>query len=231
MSRRRTLIMGRHQHDAGQRIKTGRLRATMRHPNTRALHAYWSKLRGMEPAPARSAIDPAAIAGLLSDTFILEDIGPADYPFRLAGTRLCHHFGRELKGRNFLGFWAANDIEPIATLMAAVTHDAAAAVLDVAMSNDRGQSTRAEMILLPLRCGPARYDRILGLVAPMERASWLGLHPVVRQSANNLRLIWPDRKDEFGVTPAARPVASRPVPFPLNGRRHHHLVVFDGGRQ
>ncbi len=225
--------------------QNGTLKGGMKHRNTRELYDYWTRLRGTEAAPPRGAIEPAEIHALLGDTFILESAGPTQYPFRLAGTRLCSHFGRELKGRNFLTLWGDEDIEAIDTLLTAVCVDAAAAVIGVETLNDRGQTAPWEMVVLPLSRGGRLYDRILGLMAPLERPYWLDIHPVIRQSITSLRLIWPDERPVL-LHPSIpspglplSPMASQrrdalpemPAGALAAGRRHHHLVVFEGGKR
>ena len=56
----------------------------MKHASSRELHAYWDHQRGTRPAPERADIEPGAIRGALSDTFIVALNRGAGYPFRLA---------------------------------------------------------------------------------------------------------------------------------------------------
>ena len=79
----------------------------MKHAASRELYAYWEERRGTRPAPERAEIEPGAIRGVLSDAFILALDGSAGHPVRLAGTRVCALFGRELKGESFLDLWGA----------------------------------------------------------------------------------------------------------------------------
>ena len=65
------------------------------------LFHYWNRLRDGRPAPKRSEVEPADIKSLLADTFILERDTRGEAVFRLAGTRLCASYGRELKGFSF----------------------------------------------------------------------------------------------------------------------------------
>ncbi len=53
----------------------------------------------------RHEIEPAEIGPVLSDTYILEATDDRSYTYRLAGTRVCGYFGRELKGVNWLDGW------------------------------------------------------------------------------------------------------------------------------
>jgi hypothetical protein len=72
----------------------------MKHPANRELYGYWNERRGDRLAPERADIEPSAIRQVLGDTFVLAADGIAHHPFRLAGTRLCALFGRELKGES-----------------------------------------------------------------------------------------------------------------------------------
>ena len=79
----------------------------MKHAASRELYAYWEEKRGTRPAPERAEIEPGAIRGVLSDAFILALDRRAGHPMRLAGTRVCALFDRELKGEPFLTLWSS----------------------------------------------------------------------------------------------------------------------------
>ncbi|MBX8826782.1 PAS domain-containing protein [Ochrobactrum sp. SFR4] len=97
----------------------------MKHDWTADLLTYWDRLRGTRAAPDRRDISPRALGGKLPNIFILrsdaETSGAselseaADIPqakqwqFRLAGTRLCTIYGRELRNTRFLSLWH-NDV-------------------------------------------------------------------------------------------------------------------------
>ena len=78
----------------------------MKHPSTRAVFEYWNKKRGSRPAPERADIDPTEIRHALSDTFMLAADFVDQLRFRLAGTRVCALFGREIKGEAFAALWS-----------------------------------------------------------------------------------------------------------------------------
>ncbi|MDK9695231.1 MAG: PAS domain-containing protein [Siculibacillus sp.] len=225
----------------------------MKHTSTRELYEYWQRLRGSRPAPDRTEIEPSDIRRILGDTFILEVVSRTEYRFRLAGTRVCALYGRELKGKDFLSFWKGKDREAVATLLAAVSQDAAAAVLGMTGRSVHERDLPCEALLLPIRQKGGGYNRILGSLAPMDDPYWIGIHPIMSQSIVSLRLIWPDERPSFlrrgddldlearpvadaaPMTDTARPgVPVRPVPLhPWSGhpnRRVGHLVVLDGGK-
>ena len=229
----------------------------MKHPSTRELYDYWQRLRGARPAPERTEIEPSDIRRILGDTFILEVSSRDEYRFRLAGTRVCALYGRELKGKDFLSFWKGKDRDAIATLLAAVSQDAAAAVLGMTGRSAHDRDLACEVLLLPIRQKGSGFTRIIGSLAPMEDPYWIGIHPILSQSITSLRLIWPDERPHFLLrgdqvdvdampAPDALPVAPRgeasvrpgvpvrQIPLPPwaghPNRRVGHLVVLDGGK-
>ncbi|MEI2383974.1 PAS domain-containing protein [Breoghania sp. JC706] len=205
----------------------------MKHATTQALYDYWNRLRGSKPAPERSEIEPGDIRTVLGDTFILEAVEDETYRFRLAGTRMCAAFCRELKGRDFLRMWTDKDHEAMETMLQAITKDAAAAVLGVEGRTDRGQTVGMEVLLLPLRMRDQGYSRILGSCTMMEKPYWVGIHPVVKQSISSLRLIWPDEQPFFlrkvGAGNEAHAIVTTPAQQ-LAYRRVGHLTVYEGGK-
>ena len=208
-------------------------------PSISALHAYWTRKRMDAPAPLRGAIAPADIVPLLGDVLILDASKPSVAPFRLAGTRFCAAFGRELRGEDFLTLWPRRDAARVAEALAAVTKEAAAVTLRVAGINGRGQSMAAGMILLPLSQDGRAIDRVLGLFAPAEHPTWLGLHPLRqldviatgrlpsgKAPAPAPRALQTDNPVPSVATPAKEPPAD---PSDLQSRPR--LVVLEGGRR
>jgi hypothetical protein len=213
----------------------------MKNGVTKTLYKYWDDLRGGRPAPNRSEIDPGRIRSLLGDTFILEVNSPHDVRYRLAGTRLCSVHCRELKGRNFLRGWNDKDREALNSLVAAITDDAAAAVVGVSGHTERDQEIAMEMLLLPLNVPGEGRVRILGATTPMERPYWLGVHPIMNQTISSLRLIWPDERPYFiNAEETVNPILPRftaegmtmpPATLPQGAeRRVGHLTVYSGGK-
>jgi len=215
----------------------------MKHSASRELFEYWNRVRGSERAPHRGAIEPSDIRRVLADTFILEVVDRENYMVRLAGTRVCSIYCRELKGTNFFDLWRADDRSAMQTLAAAVSEDGAAAVVTVEAKTARDQEVAAELILLPLRHNGPTFDRVLGSLAVMEKPYWLGNEAVERQSIASLRLIWPDENPQYGRRKNDRPAAAQPgrpamgprpgvIAMPLpNSRRRGHLFVVDGGKE
>ncbi len=209
----------------------------MKHATTRELYEYWNRVRGSDRAPLRSAIEPSDIRRILGEMFILEVLERDSYFVRLAGTRVCALYCREIKGTNLLDLWSGEDRHAMATLAAAVSEDGAGAVVTIMAETAREQQVACELILLPLRHGGSRFDRVIGSFAAMERPYWLGSEPIVRQSIASLRLLWPDKSPAYMRRSTDRAesqlaVAPPPIHLPVAGTRQHgHLFVLDGGKR
>ena len=194
----------------------------MKHPSTRALHAYWNQKRGHRAAPDRAEIDPAAIRHALGDTFMLAADFADELRFRLAGTRVCALFCREIKGEAFAELWSEDSRDRIEALLASVNNEMLGAVAGVTAHAADGSDADLEILLLPLaHVGHARI-RALGMLAPVVPPYWLGERPVVELTLGTLRHIGPET-DRLG----APQFASTPV----GGRRRHGFVVYSGGRE
>src|SRR5581483_10967665 len=127
--------------EAGQRAaarRRGETEAAMKHPSTRELFEYWNKQRGRRPAPERNDIEPGAIRRVLADTFVLAFDTAKGHPFRIAGTRVCAAFGRELKGEQFVGLWDEPSRTLVRDLVHIVAHEAVGVVASAACANAEG---------------------------------------------------------------------------------------------
>lgn len=206
----------------------------MKHESCRELYAYWNRIRGDQPAPLRGDIDPADLRRILGDIFILEAIDADTYIFRLAGTRVCGAYCRELKGSNFFDLWGPRDRLALKRLLAAVTEEAAVAALGVNGVNDRGTHLAFEGLLLPLRNQRPRPDRLIGVLSPIEPPYWLGVQPITRQVISGLRLInYDESRLELALEQslprpsalaAGQPAQAEPAP------RRRPFIVVKGGK-
>jgi hypothetical protein len=200
----------------------------MKHPASRTLFDYWDALRGERTAPERSELDPGVIRNILADTFILE-VDPAQtFPFRLAGTRVCALYGRDLKGVSFLDLWPAAEARSGRDVVLGVLSEMAGAVAGVAARTAGGTTHELELLLLPLRHGGKTHARLLGCITAEQAPPWIGLDPVTTQAITGIRMLVPAvaRPDApaFGLV---RRLAERLKP----AERRGHLSVYTGGRE
>ena len=193
----------------------------MKHASTRALFEYWNQKRGNRRAPERGEIDPAAIRHALGDTFMLAADFVDQLRFRLAGTRVCALFCREIKGEAFAELWSERSRKAIDDLMTVVNNETVGAVAGLTGRTADGSVAELEFLLLPLaHIGHARV-RALGILAPVVPPYWLGEKPIVELELGTLRHIG---ADQDGI------VAPRFAQVAEGGLKRHGFVVYSGGR-
>lgn len=200
-----------------------------------ALYDYWTRQRGKRAVPLRSAIEPADIAAILPDVFILEGGRLQPPAFRLAGTRFCAQFGRELKGLDFAALFAPDQRGRVARIAETVMAQAAPAVLQVQLVDGALETTAAEIVLLPLTTRGKNADRIIGTFAPLP-GQRQPLSAFRYATLGALSVIDPDRlRDIAGNRPSipmpTSVMAMRPAGLGQKMSRVMHLRIFEGGRR
>jgi hypothetical protein len=191
----------------------------MRHASIRELFDYWNQRRGNRPAPDRGDIEPGAIRKVLADTFILSFDQTAGHPFRIAGTRVCAAFGRELKNERFLDLWAADSHKQIRDLVHVVGTEAVGILASARGTSTAGTSHDVELLVLPLSHRGRNGARVLGALAPRDAAYWLGACTLGHLTLGTMRYLSP------GLEPAPSIAPARP-----EGRIRHGFIVYDGGQ-
>jgi hypothetical protein len=152
-------------------------RCKMKHKFSRELYAYWNERRGTRVMPDRADIDPGALRRMLGDSFVLAGDAAHGHPFRLAGTKLCALFGRELRGHAFSSIWDGESTAEIGDVLAVVTTEAVGVAAGAAAEAACDLRCDAEILLLPLAHQGRNGARMLGLLVPLERPSWIGTWP------------------------------------------------------
>jgi hypothetical protein len=159
----------------------------MKHASSQELFAYWNAQRGPRPVPDRGDIDPGAIRAVLGDTFILTADPRAGHPFRLAGTRICALFCRELKGEAFASLWAQDGRAEIKARVGIVADETIGLVANAKACNAEGATLDLELLLLPLASRGNSGARIIGTLAPSEAPYWLGVSPITSVKLGSFR--------------------------------------------
>ena len=192
----------------------------MKHASTRTVFAYWEEKRGSRLAPERGDIDPVAIRHALGDTFMLAADFVEQLRFRLAGTRVCALFCREIKGESFSNLWSEESRTSIANLVTIVTNESVGAVAGVTGHAEDGATADLELLLLPLAyIGQARI-RALGVLAPVASPYWIGERPIAELELGTLR--------HLGA--GIEHLAPRVAPTAQGGTLRHGFTVYSGGR-
>jgi hypothetical protein len=201
------------------------------------LFHYWNRLRDGRAAPKRSEVEPADIKSLLADTFILERDTRGQAVFRLAGTRLCASYGRELKGFSFPSLWREKDQRLVSRLVHGVFEQKSVVLIAYEGFSRNGRSNKFELLALPLD-GGVENPRCLGVISAVEKPFWLGADPITDALIDSIRVIDPE-KELLSNRPAIDVPSLVPDEFEVpetisalgRARRIRHLVVFDGGRE
>jgi len=200
----------------------------MRHENSKKLYSYWNNLRGNRVAPDRREIEPSDIRELLGDTFILE-VNQAfrSVSFRLAGTRLCNAYGRELKGLGFLVLWDEQDNLSIINSIRDVYSENRPCTISCIAKTLGNRFCEYEVLLLPLQNGQNSAKRIMGVASPVVHEKWIGNDPISGNRITSIRFV---DHDTYGNAPSmVTPFGRREGKEELKSRQVGHLTVIDGG--
>jgi len=206
----------------------------------RDLFAYWSKMRGDRLAPERGDIEPDAIRHMLGDSFFLTTGPSASFPFRLAGTRLCALFGRELKNESFFNLWGAADQAVMRKLIDAIVDEKVGAVAQATGRTIGGAPlvVNLELLMLPLLQRGPLDARVLGALVPVSVPFWLGARFVGSLELGSLRHIGAPIEEVRAprLVPSPTPLPGntlrRPAPVSpeRNPQNRGRFVVYTGGR-
>jgi hypothetical protein len=188
----------------------------------RKMFAYWNERRGSRLAPERGDIEPGAIRETLGDSFIITYDPADDHPFRLAGTRVCALFGRELKGAPFVHLWDMASRGRVRGLAATVADEANPVVAGLAARTADGSDADLELLLLPLYHRGKMRVRLLGVLAPLAVPYWLGAEHVATLTLGATR--------HLGGAIATGEAARFGRPLHAPERPRPNLTVYEGGR-
>ncbi|MBB3657137.1 hypothetical protein FHX15_002365 [Rhizobium sp. BK650] len=177
----------------------------MRLRTTIDIFDYWNALRGEQDAPLKSQIEPGAIRHLLSSLFILETEADRHIRFRLAGTKICDLFGRDLGGERFAALWAKGQHQDIERTAAGVMDHAIPTLFNATGYSTAGHHAAFEIIMMPLRSPEGGCSRLLGAITPAVAATWLEIVPLELLALDRSRLL----NETFGRTMPIEP--RRPV--------------------
>jgi hypothetical protein len=188
----------------------------LRLATTQRLFAHWDQLRG--------DIDPAHLRNYLADVFMLDAQPWQEGRVRLAGTRICELFGRELKGQRFPELWFESERAEVCRLLGAVTGGMHGLVASLTGETSQGREIDLEVLLLPVRPNASSQCGAIGSFATLALPTWFGVDAITALSTKTIRII---EQGARARTPFGR------IPAPLEPRREarQHLVVIPGGKR
>jgi hypothetical protein len=203
----------------------------MRQQTNQILFDYWNEVRGNRLTPRRFDIEPARIAAILPETFILERHDASTYRFRLAGTRICDRFSVELRNRNFFDLVALDDHVILKERLRIIGERGAAGLFEFETRDADRNSGRMEVLILPLTDTRDVVTRFVGGMSLFEAPAWPNTAITIKALLRH-EVIWPDGKPNAPAGAAYAPPPFRPMTPPTrtvtsNTRRFR---VYDGGK-
>lgn len=160
----------------------------MKHFLTRLLFRYWCSLSRDGELPFRRQVEPRLIKPVLPYTFILQRFDDEHIVYRLAGTELCHLFGREFRDQNFLHMWDGSHRRAVRALIDQMFSDDNAAVVSFTAETMDQMQYPCELLLLPMLDEEGAPTRILGAAIPLGSTAGLGSRKFVNQTISGLNL-------------------------------------------
>ena len=148
-------------------------------------------------------------------------IAAPGHPFRLAGTRVCALFGRELKNEPFLNLWDEETRAQVAQLLSVVADEVSGAVAGVKGRTGEGWPQDLELVLLPLTQRGDTHARMIGALTPFNAPFWLGVSRLGALTLGNVRHLDPAHE---------MPTAARLVAGTQGPARRAVFTVHEGGR-
>jgi hypothetical protein len=148
------------------------------HSNTQRLIDYWRSLQTDAGAPARADFDPQAIAGVLTQAFMLGR-GSEGLPFRLAGGFLVDLHARGLRGDSFLSLWRSECRAAVRDAASQAARAGEPVVLFAEAATADDARVGLEILLAPLTGPSGAVDRLVGFYQPKTTLSHLRGEPLV----------------------------------------------------
>ena len=171
--------------------KTPDVNQDILHPGSRALFRYWEGIRGERTAPDRADVDLKKIKEYVPWLFVL-DRHPElqSYSWRLAGTKLCQLWRKNLTGTDFFANWSRFEREAAVRLLDSVASAHQPVVLRFRLNSSLGHSIGAEFIGLPAISRDGRTTQILGSIMPFRDIENLGYDRLTGLELSGARVIW-----------------------------------------
>lgn len=203
----------------------------MRQQTNQILFDYWNKVRGDRLTPRRFDIEPARIAAILPETFILERHDASTYHFRLAGTRICDRFSVELRNRNFLDLVEIDDHVVLKERFRIISERGAAGLFEFETKDADRNSGRMEVLILPLMDTRDVVTRYVGSMSHFDAPAWPQVAITIKALLRH-ELIWPDGKPNAPINVEHAPPAFRPIvpPTRIVTSNSRKFRVYDGGK-
>ncbi len=169
----------------------------MRHKHSEMMLSYWAGLRGARgQAPRREDVSPRAFKRALPDVFLIERMDRHTFAFRLAGTRVCAIYGRELRDHNFISLWPATDQNAVKAVIERALKTATPAVFTAIVETLDRRQAEAEILLMPLADDNGQVTRLLGSFVTVDALPAFSDFRIAVQALKRAALIEPSQSND-----------------------------------
>lgn len=136
------------------------------HPKIKHLFNHWQSIHPASGLPGRQHLDPSGISGLLPDICLIDIVPPpADFVFRLVGTRLDYFYGASFTGKPLLNAYQKSRQSRTYLDLCAMLHDYQPRWrIGPAHLVKNREHIIAERLFLPLAEDGVTVDMILGIL-------------------------------------------------------------------
>jgi len=192
------------------------------HPGSRAVFRHWEAIRGEAPAAHRDDLNLRQLGQFVSWLFIMERSPRSNgYIWRLAGSKLCDLWRRELTGSEVFMGWDRFERETVQRLLDGVTKNFQPCSMRLRLTTSLGQLIDTEIVALPLQARDGQSVHIFGAAMPFREASTLGYDRITAVELASGRSIWTE------PIPGARGSAASEH---MSRRNHAPLRLVSGGQ-
>jgi hypothetical protein len=161
------------------------------HPGSRSLFAYWESLRAERPCPNREEFAFEPVKNLMPDMVVLEqDLARGGYRFRLAGSRVCALFGRNLTASDALSGWDAYETSILSNHFKLAFDNFQPILVRMRLLTDTGITVAAELIAMPIRERKSNRIQLIGGLFSFCDVSDLSYHVIQARELASARAIW-----------------------------------------
>jgi hypothetical protein len=161
------------------------------HPGSRSLFAYWESLRAERACPNREEFAFEPVKNLMPDMVVLEqDLARGGYRFRLAGSRVCALFGRNLTASDALSGWDAYETSILRNHFKLAFDNFQPILVRMRLLTDTGITVAAELIAMPIRARQSNRIQLIGGLFSFCDVSDLSYRSIQTRELASARAIW-----------------------------------------
>jgi hypothetical protein len=194
------------------------------HPGSRKMFRHWEMTRAEAACPTREAFELAPIKDVMADMVIIDrDHLRSGFRYRLAGTRVCELYGRNITGQDVLIGWDNFEKDVIGRHLLTVVNQKQPAVIRMRLTTNRTQLIAAELLALPVAMPGSHRIQIIGGLFPFVDLRTLGHSTIIARELVSGRVIWTEHEE---------PAQDVAVDIPeLRGlRQQQPFAVITGGK-